>query len=194
MNSVCLLGRLTADPELRQTPNGVFVASFSVAVNRPYSNASGERQADFINCVAWRQTAEFISRYFKKGNMIGLNGSIQTRTYQDKDTGKNRTAFEVIINNAYFAQNRGNSGGNGSGNSYRQRPQAVNTVSQGGPRQGYQGDARWQRNAAQLGFYPQPAQSRFARPGTGTNTRPARFSTAALDDFRPVNNDGDLPF
>ncbi|MBQ3008646.1 MAG: single-stranded DNA-binding protein [Oscillospiraceae bacterium] len=109
MNVVCLLGRLTADPELRQTPNGTSVCSFSVAVNRAYSGANGERQADFINCVAWRQTAEFISRYFRKGNMIGLNGSIQTRTYQDKDTGKNRTAFEVIINNAYFAESKGNS-------------------------------------------------------------------------------------
>lgn len=109
MNVVCLLGRLTADPELRQTPNGTSVCSFSVAVNRAYSGANGERQADFINCVAWRQTAEFISRYFRKGNMIGLNGSIQTRQYQDKDTGKNRTAFEVVINNAYFAESKSGS-------------------------------------------------------------------------------------
>lgn len=109
MNVVCLLGRLTADPELRQTPNGISVCSFSVAVNRAYSGANGERQADFINCVAWRQTAEFISRYFRKGNMIGLNGSIQTRQYQDKDTGKNRTAFEVLINNAYFAESKSGS-------------------------------------------------------------------------------------
>ncbi len=109
MNVVCLMGRLTADPEVRQTPNGISVCSFSVAVNRRYSGANGERQADFINCVAWRQTAEFIGRYFRKGNMIGLNGSIQTRTYQDKDTGKNRTAFEVVINNAYFAESKGGS-------------------------------------------------------------------------------------
>ena len=106
MNSVCLLGRLTADPEMRQTPNGTAVCSFSVAVNRNFKNRNGEYQADFINCVAWRQTAEFITRYFKKGNMIGLSGSIQTRQYQDKDTGKNRTAFEVLINNAYFTGGR----------------------------------------------------------------------------------------
>lgn len=124
MNVVCLLGRLTADPELRQTPNGISVCSFSVAVNRAYSGANGERQADFINCVAWRQTAEFISRYFRKGNMIGLNGSIQTRQYQDKDTGKNRTAFEVVINNAYFAESK--SGSSPSQPSYSQpaRPAA----------------------------------------------------------------------
>ena len=109
MNVVCLVGRLTADPELRQTPNGTNVCSFSVAVNRAFANANGERQADFINCVAWRQTAEFISRYFRKGQNIGLNGSIQTRTYQDKDTGKNRTAFDVVINNAYFVESKGSS-------------------------------------------------------------------------------------
>lgn len=111
MNNVSLLGRLTADPELRQTPNGVSVCSFSVAVQRPYSS-NGERQTDFINCVAWRQTGEFISRYFRKGNMIGLTGFIQTRQYQDKDTGKNRTAFEVIINNAYFAESKSADAGN----------------------------------------------------------------------------------
>ena len=124
MNVVCLMGRLTAEPELRQTPNGVSVCSFSVAINRAYSGQNGERQTDFINCVAWRQTGEFISRYFHKGNMIGLNGSIQTRTYQDKDTGKNRTAFEVVINNAYFAESK-----NGSS-----QPQGAVSYSQPAPR------------------------------------------------------------
>ena len=119
MNVVCLVGRLTADPELRQTPNGTNVCSFSIAVNRPFANANGERQADFINCVAWRQTGEFISRYFHKGQNIGLNGSIQTRQYQDKDTGKNRTAFEVVINNAYFVESKGSQGNNSyNNNSY----------------------------------------------------------------------------
>ena len=118
MNVVCLVGRLTADPELRQTPNGIPVCSFSVAVNRAYSGANGERQTDFINCVAWRQTAEFISRYFRKGQNIGLNGSIQTRTYQDKDTGKNRTAFDVVINNAYFVESKGTSQNTGFGGGF----------------------------------------------------------------------------
>ena len=108
MNIVCLVGRLTADVELRQTPNGTNVCSFSVAINRPIANADGTRTADFINCVAWRGTAEFIARYFRKGQNIGLHGAIQTRTYQDKDTGKKRTAFEVVINNAYFVESKGN--------------------------------------------------------------------------------------
>ena len=106
MNVVCLVGRMVADPEIRQTPNGISVCSFSVAVQSSAKNPDGSYKADFINCVAWRQTAEFISRYFRKGQSIGLNGSIQTRTYQDKDTGKNRTALEVVINNTYFVESK----------------------------------------------------------------------------------------
>jgi len=128
MNVTCLVGRLTADPEMRQTPNGTNVCSFSVAVDRSYTDANGERQADFINCVAWRQTAEFITRYFRKGNRIGLNGSIQTRTYQDKDTGKNRTAFEVVINNAYFVESKAKNDNNTSYNTYQEPRQQQNAA------------------------------------------------------------------
>jgi single-strand DNA-binding protein len=106
MNVICLMGRLTDDPKLSTTPNGTNNCRFRVAVNRPYTNANGERETDFINCIAWRQTAEFISKYFYKGNMIGLTGSLQTRTYIDKDTGKNRTAYDVVISNAFFAESK----------------------------------------------------------------------------------------
>lgn len=106
MNVVCLVGRLTADAELRQTPNGINVCSFSIAVQSSSKNPDGTYKTDFINCVAWRNTAEFITRYFRKGQNIGLNGSIQTRQYQDKDTGKNRTAFEVLVNNTYFVESK----------------------------------------------------------------------------------------
>lgn len=106
MNVVCLVGRLTADAELRQTPNGINVCSFSIAVQSSSKNSDGTYKTDFINCVAWRNTAEFITRYFRKGQNIGLNGSIQTRQYQDKDTGKNRTAFEVLVNNTYFVESK----------------------------------------------------------------------------------------
>lgn len=99
------MGRLTADPEVRQTPNGISVCSFSIAVDR---FANGERKADFINCVAWKQNAENIARFFKKGNMIAINGSIQTRQYQDKDTGKNRTAFEVLVDRFCFTGSANN--------------------------------------------------------------------------------------
>lgn len=101
-NLVVLTGRLTADPELKTTPSGVSVTTFSIAVSRRYK-AGEETQADFINIVAWRQTAEFITKYFKKGSMIGIEGSIQTRRYTDKE-GKNRTIFEVIANNVQFVE------------------------------------------------------------------------------------------
>ena len=109
MNVVCLLGRLTADVELKKTGSGISVCSFSLAVNRGYKNEDGSYQTDFINCVAWRGTAEFISRYFRKGQMIGLSGAIQTRQYQEKGSGDRRTAFEVVVSNAYFAGSKADS-------------------------------------------------------------------------------------
>lgn len=104
-NLVVLTGRLTADPELRYTSGNIPVTSFSIAVSRRYK-AGEEAQADFINIVAWRQTAEFVTKYFKKGSMIGIEGSIQTRRYVDKETGKNRTAFEVVANNVQFVESK----------------------------------------------------------------------------------------
>lgn len=103
-NLVVLTGRLTAYPELKYTPNNVPVCSFTIAVERRYKQGE-ERQADFINIVAWRQTAEFISKHFSKGSMIGIEGAIQTRRYQDKD-GNNRTHFEVIANNVQFIESK----------------------------------------------------------------------------------------
>ena len=97
-------GRLTADPELKTTQSGISVTSFSVAVNRPYRTGE-EQQTDFINVVAWRKTAEFIAKYFKKGNMIGIEGSIQTRKYTDRD-GNSRVAFEVLASNVQFVESK----------------------------------------------------------------------------------------
>lgn len=99
-NTVILSGRLTADPELKNTTNGVLVTSFTVAVDRPYRKGE-EKKADFINIVAWRQTAEFVTHYFTKGSLIGIEGSIQTRNFEDKN-GNKRTAFEVVANNVQF--------------------------------------------------------------------------------------------
>ena len=101
MNKVFLVARLTREPELRTTANGVSVTSFSVAVNRRYKNADGGYDADFPNCVAYRQTAEFIAKNFTKGQQIGLVGSIQTRTYDDKE-GKKVYVTEVAVDEAYF--------------------------------------------------------------------------------------------
>lgn len=116
LNKVILMGRLTADPELKQTANGVSVSSFSIAVERQYTTQGQDRQTDFINIVAWRQTAEFICKYFKKGQMIALEGSVQTRNYEDRQ-GSKRTAFEVVVDQAHFC------GGKNEGTA---RPAAAN--------------------------------------------------------------------
>lgn len=105
LNKVILIGRFTRDPELRSTPQGVSTCSFSLAVDRNYQSAGGERQTDFINCVAWRQTAEFISKYFQKGNLICVEGSIQTRSWKDND-GNNRYATDVVVDRSYFVESK----------------------------------------------------------------------------------------
>lgn len=165
LNRIILMGRLVADPELRQTPNGISVATFRIAVDRNYqSKNSNERQTDFISCVAWRQTGEFISRYFAKGRMIAVEGSLQTRSYEDK-TGAKRTAYEVIVDQAYFADSRpgGAQGGNyqAEGNSYG----------------GY-------------GAAPQQSAPRFEEPQRGQS-----LSVGSFGGFEELDtDDGDLPF
>ena len=113
LNKVVLAGRLTGDPELKQTQTGVSVTSFSIAINRRYVSKSSEQteqQTDFINVVAWRQTAEFICRFFKKGSAICLTGSIQTRSWQDNQ-GQKRYATEVVADEAMFVDSRNENGG-----------------------------------------------------------------------------------
>lgn len=112
MNKVILVGRLARDPELRVTPSGVSVCSFSVACDRRFARQGEERKADFINCIAWRQTGEFVSRYFTKGMRIALEGSLQTRDWTDNE-GKKRYATEVIVDNVEFAQSKSEGGAGG---------------------------------------------------------------------------------
>ena len=113
LNKVILCGRLTADPELKQTQSGIAVVSFTLAVNRRYQSKTADgaqaQQADFINVVAWRQTAEFISKYFRKGSAICVTGSIQTRNWQDQQ-GNRRYATEVVADEAMFVDSRNESG------------------------------------------------------------------------------------
>ena len=101
LNSAIIMGRLTANPELKTTPNGVSVTKFCVAVDRNYTKQVEEKQADFINVVAWRQAAEFVSKYFSKGSMIAVQGSIQTRNYEDSK-GNKRTVVEIVAENVSF--------------------------------------------------------------------------------------------
>ena len=119
LNHITIMGRLTRDPELRRTGSGVAVASFTVAVDRDFSGRDGgEKETDFIDCVAWRQTGEFISKYFTKGSMIVVSGRLQIRSWNDKDGNKRRTA-EVVADNVYFGESKRSNEGNAyGGNSY----------------------------------------------------------------------------
>lgn len=106
LNHIVIMGRLTRDPELRRTGNGTAVAGFTVAVDRDFPNKStGEREADFIDCVAWRSTGEFVSRYFRKGSMAVVAGRLQIRVWTDKDGNKRKTA-EILADNVYFGESR----------------------------------------------------------------------------------------
>lgn len=110
LNVAIIMGRLVADPELRHTPNDVSVTSFTLAVDRSYVKAGADRQADFIDIVAWRSTADFVCRYFHKGQLVAVQGSIQTRSYTDKD-GNKRKAFEIVADNVHFAEAKRDSAG-----------------------------------------------------------------------------------
>ena len=121
LNHITIMGRLTRDPELRRTGSGIAVASFTLAVDRDFSpRDGGERETDFIDCVAWRQTGEFVSKYFTKGRMAVVSGRLQIRSWTDKDGNKRRSA-EVVADNVYFGDSKrdGDNGGSSyGGNAY----------------------------------------------------------------------------
>ena len=119
LNHIVIMGRLTRDPELRRTGSGIAVASFTVAVDRDFGGRDGgEKETDFIDCVAWRQTGEFVSKYFTKGSMIVVSGRLQIRGWTDKEGNKRRSA-EVVADNVYFGESKRSSEGNSyGGNSY----------------------------------------------------------------------------
>ena len=113
LNHIVIMGRLTRDPEVRYTQSQIPVASFTVAVDRDYSGRDGgEKQTDFINCTAWRSTAEFVSKYFHKGSMAVVSGRLQIRQYQDRE-GNNRTAAEIVADNIYFGESKRDSASSG---------------------------------------------------------------------------------
>ena len=105
MNKVCLIGRITKDPEIRYTANNIAVATFSLAINRTYKNANGEYDADFINCIAFRNTADLLGKYVYKGDKLGIEGHIQTRNYDDKD-GKKVYVTEIVVDSLDFTGNK----------------------------------------------------------------------------------------
>ena len=138
LNHITIMGRLTRAPELRRTGSGIAVASFTVAVDRDFGGRDGgEKETDFIDCVAWRQTGEFVSKYFTKGRMIVVSGRLQIRSWTDKDGNKRRTA-EVVADNCYFGDSKRDSEGGSSygGNTYGGNSYGANTYSAPAPSYG----------------------------------------------------------
>ena len=154
LNHIVIMGRLTRDPELRRTGSGIAVASFTVAVDRDFGGRDGgEKETDFIDCVAWRHTGEFVSKYFTKGSMIVVSGRLQIRGWTDKDGNKRRTA-EVVADNCYFGESKrgGSEGGSYGGNAYGNN-------SYGNP-SGYGGGNSYaQQPTGGFGGYAQPASA-----------------------------------
>ena len=170
LNKVILGGRLTQNPELKQTQSGVMVLSFSIAVNRKYTpknedGSRGQSEADFINCVAWRQQAEFISRYFRKGSCICIVGNIQTRTYNDQQ-GNKRYVTEVVVDESYFVDSKGEN--------------------QGGFDQGY-----GQGNYVP-GYNTQP-QPQYSTPAAQPSA-PAAQQNGNAPQFELIDTEDELPF
>ncbi|RXJ02827.1 single-stranded DNA-binding protein [Anaerobacillus alkaliphilus] len=132
LNRVVLVGRLTRDPELKYTPNGIAVASITLAVNRPFSNQQGNREADFINVVIWRKQAENVANYLRKGSLAGIDGRLQTRNYENNE-GKKVFITEVVADTVQFLETKGAGGGNqGGGGEYYNNPNPNSNQGQGG--------------------------------------------------------------
>ena len=131
LNHIVLMGRLTRDPELRRTGSGIAVASFSLAVDRDFGSSAnnGEKETDFIDIVAWRNTAEFVSKYFTKGRMAGVSGRLQIRNWQDKE-GNKRSSAEVVADNVYFGDSKRDNADGGSFNQSQGYAQSFNQVPQ----------------------------------------------------------------
>ena len=130
LNNITIMGRLTKDPELRYTQSGTAVTSFTLAVERDYSGKDSEKQVDFIDCLAWRNTAEFVTKYFSKGRMVVAAGRLQTRTWEDKNGSKHK-AVEIVAENVYFGDSKKESDGGGYQSQYRAAPPASSAPSSG---------------------------------------------------------------
>ena len=179
LNHITIMGRLTRDPELRRTGSGIAVTSFSLAVDRDFGkNENGEKETDFIDCVAWRQTGEFVSKYFTKGRMAVVSGRLQIRSWTDKDGNKRRTA-EVVADNVYFGDSRRDGASGGFEQSYGQ-PSYQQQPAYGG---GYGGGQSYG------GYNSQPA---YGAPSYGQS---APAPAAPVSDFAMLeDDDSELPF
>lgn len=165
LNRVILMGRITQDLDLRQTPNGISVLTFNIAVDRGYAKPGEERQADFITCVAWRQQAEFISRYFSKGRMIAIEGNLRTRTYDDKN-GSKHYVTEVYVDSVSFT---------------------------GEPKQGGSSYGSYQNNSSN-NSYSQPSQPAQNSYNNNAAPAKDSIAIGDFSDFEEVLSDDGVPF
>ena len=181
LNVVAIMGRLVADPELRTTPQGTNVCSFRIACDRNFVRQGEQRQADFIDIVAWRSQAEFVSKYFQKGSLIAIEGSLQTRQYQDKN-GNNRTAIEFVVDNIYFAGPK--------------QDNQQGTVDDGGTNPPPATYRNQQPQSQQMGFATQSQRQQWqgAADHPGNVQVSQSFSQGSDDDFSVLDDADDLPF
>ncbi|MBF2642716.1 single-stranded DNA-binding protein [Listeria seeligeri] len=154
MNRVVLVGRLTKDPDLRYTPAGVAVATFTLAVNRTFTNQQGEREADFINCVVWRKPAENVANFLKKGSLTGVDGRVQTRNYEGND-GKRVYVTEIVAESVQFLEPKNNN-------------------AEGATSNNYQGEANYSNNSKTTPYRADSSQKKdsFANEGTPVDINP----------------------
>ena len=175
LNHIVIMGRLTRDPELRRTASGVAAASFAIACDRDYAPEGKEKETDFFDCVAWRQTGEFVSKYFTKGRMIVVSGRLQVRKWKNKE-GENRYSTEVLAEHVYFGDSKkeeSNTAGGGYGN----------------PNAGYGNPTGGGYGNAYGGGYP---GTQWPNPGPGSGYAPPEYPAS---DFAILeDDDGQLPF
>ncbi|MDE6775744.1 MAG: single-stranded DNA-binding protein [Ruminococcus sp.] len=179
MNKVILMGRLTADPVLNQTQSGIASCRFTVAINRNFvDKTTGQRQADFISCIAWRQTAEFVSRWFHKGNMICVEGTLRTGSYQDRNhQDVTHYTTDVQVDNVEFTGSKAESG-NGQQGGYN------------GGQNTYGGSQQGGYNGGQQNNYYQASPQQPASPAPNNDS----MSYGNSSDFEEIFSDGDVPF
>ena len=166
LNLIVIMGRLTRDPELRRTNSGKPVASFTVAVDRDFAPEGQDKETDFIDCVAWNGTAEFVSKYFTKGSMIVVSGLLQLRNWTDKEGNKRRSA-EILANNVYFGEGKKNQEGSNTSSSQNSYPGA--TGGPGYPQQSYgypqYPQQSYSQSAPQMPNYNQQGFGGYQQPG-----------------------------
>lgn len=169
LNTITIMGRLTRDPELRRTGSGIAVASFTLAVDRDFAAEGQERETDFIDCVAWRQTGEFVSKYFTKGRMAVVSGRLQIRNWTDKDGNKRRNA-EVVADNVYFGDSKKEGGAtNADPAGYPAGNQMPAGGQYGAAQNGYNGQPQnYGQPYGQQGGYPAPAAGNYGGQSYGS--------------------------